>query len=105
MFLKKYGSLSIYDEDLKKRFIIDLEKLQFNKNDDWTFIIIPEETDVLMIDHDYFYINEDNFDRFQSTHQKNNISLRIISNELIGKTINIRQHISVLKIFEELNTV
>ena len=64
MFLKKYGSLSIYDEDLKKRFIIDLEKLQFNKNDDWTFIIIPEETDVLMIDHDYFYINEDNFDRF-----------------------------------------
>ena len=32
MFLAKYGSLDIYDEDLEKRFIIDHEQLQSVKN-------------------------------------------------------------------------
>ena len=27
MFLAKYGSMALYDEDLEKRFIIDYEKL------------------------------------------------------------------------------
>ena len=33
MFLEKYGSLSLYDEDLEKRFIIDHEQLEFDKTD------------------------------------------------------------------------
>ena len=32
MFLEKYGSLALYDEDLEKRIIIDHEKLEFDKN-------------------------------------------------------------------------
>ena len=32
MFLAKYGSLAIYDEDLEKIFIIDHEQLQSVKN-------------------------------------------------------------------------
>ena len=31
MFISKYGSLDIYDEDGKKIFIIDNEELQFEK--------------------------------------------------------------------------
>ena len=36
MFLGKYGSLDLYDEDLKKIFIIDHEELQLDKNSSWT---------------------------------------------------------------------
>ena len=31
MFLAKYGSLDLYDEDLEKLFIIDHEQLQYDK--------------------------------------------------------------------------
>ena len=43
MFLSKYGSLAIYDEDMKKIFIIDHEILESNKTDGWTLIEIPEK--------------------------------------------------------------
>ena len=43
MFLAKYVSLDLYDEDLKKRFIIDHEQLKFDKTDGWTLIEIPEK--------------------------------------------------------------
>ena len=32
MFLAKYGSMDIYDEDMKKRFMIDHEQLHFDKS-------------------------------------------------------------------------
>ena len=35
MFLAKYFSLALYDEDLEKIFIIDHEQLQFDKNYGW----------------------------------------------------------------------
>ena len=31
MFLSKYGSTSLYDKVLKKSFIVDHEKIQFDK--------------------------------------------------------------------------
>ena len=43
VFLAKYGSLAIYDEDLKKIFIVDHEQLQFDKTDGWDLIGIPEK--------------------------------------------------------------
>ena len=43
MFLAKYGSLALYNEDLKKRFIIDHERIKFDKTDGWTLIGIPEK--------------------------------------------------------------
>ena len=41
MFLAKYVSLDIYDEDPEKIFIIDYEKLQFDKKSGWNLIGIP----------------------------------------------------------------
>ena len=73
MFLAKYVSLDIYDEDMKKIFIIDHEQLQFDKNYGWDLIGIPEKPDETLSDHEYFFIHDDIFDRIQSTHQDRNI--------------------------------
>ena len=54
MFFAKYGSLALYDEDLEKLFIIDHKQLQFDKNDGWTLIGIPEKPDGTLVDHEYF---------------------------------------------------
>ena len=43
MFLSKYGSLHLYNEYLKKRFIIDHKTLQSDKTNGWTLIGIPEK--------------------------------------------------------------
>ena len=72
MFLAKYGSLDLYDEDLEKIFIIDHEKLQFDKTDGWTLIGIPEKEYGTLSDHEYFCIHDDLFDRIKSTHQDQN---------------------------------
>ena len=69
MFLAKYGSMALYDEDMKKIFIIDHEILEFNKTDRWTLIGIPEKEDGTLSDNEYFCINDDIFYRIQSTHQ------------------------------------
>ena len=42
MFLEKYVSLALYDEEMKK-IIIDHKQLQFDKNDGWNLIWIPEK--------------------------------------------------------------
>ena len=56
MFLEKYGSLALYYEDLENIFIIDHEKIQFDKYAGWTLIGIPEKPDGTLSDHEYFYI-------------------------------------------------
>ena len=38
MFLAKYSSLTLYDEDQEKIFIIDHDQLQFDKTDGWNLI-------------------------------------------------------------------
>ena len=81
MFLEKYVGLDMYDEDMEKRFIIDHEKIQFDKNYGLSLIVIPEKPDVYLLDHEYFCINNDIFDRIQSTCQDNNIILKCIYNE------------------------
>ena len=72
MFLEKYGSLDLYDEDLEKIFIIDHEQLQFDKTDGWTLIGITEKEDEILSDHEYFCMHDDIFDRIQSTDQVQN---------------------------------
>ena len=54
MFLEKYGSLDLYDEDIKKIFIIDHEQLQFNKTDGWNLIGMPEKEDGSLSYHECF---------------------------------------------------
>ena len=81
IFLVKYVSLALYDEDLKRRFIIDNEQLEFYKTDGWTLIGIPDKEYGTLYYHDYFCIHDDLFDRIQSTHQDRNILWRFISNE------------------------
>ena len=58
-FLEKYGGLAIYDEDLKKRYTIDHEDINFFKKKGCNLIGPPDEPDGSYIDHEYFYINED----------------------------------------------
>ena len=81
MFLSKYVSLAVYNEDVKIRFSIDHEEIQFNKNDVWGLIGILDEPNGLMSDHEYFFIREYIVDRTKSNYQGNNISLNIILNE------------------------
>ena len=69
MFLAIYGSLALYDEYPKKRFIIDHEILEFDETDGWTLIEIPEKEDENLSGHEYFCIHDDLFDIIQSTHQ------------------------------------
>ena len=45
MFLAKCGSLDLYYEDREKRFIIDHEQLEPDKNAGWNFIGIREKPD------------------------------------------------------------
>ena len=73
MFLEKYGSLALYDEYLEKRFIIDHERLEFDKTYGWNLIGIPEKEDGSVSDHEYFCIHDDIFDRIKSTHHDQNI--------------------------------
>ena len=72
IFLAKYGSLDLCDEDVKKIFIVDHEEHHFDKNDGRTLILFPDEPNVLIFDHECFCIHKDIFDRIQSTHQKEN---------------------------------
>ena len=63
VFLATYGSMSLYVEDLEKRFIIEHEQLKFDKNDGWTLIVIHRKPDGNFSDQEYFYIHDDIFDR------------------------------------------
>ena len=79
--MRKYGSFAQYDEDLKKIFINDHGELQFDKNDGWALILMPEEPYGYLSDHEYFCIHDDIFYIIKSTHPDKNISLKVISNE------------------------
>ena len=81
MFLAKYGSLDIYDEDIEKLFIIDHKQLQFDTKYEWTLIGIPEKPDGTLVNHKYFCIHDYLFDIIQSTHHNKNIIWDYISNE------------------------
>ena len=52
MFLAKYGSLDLYDEDLEKIFIIDYEQLKVDKNSGWGLIGIPDKPDGTLSGHE-----------------------------------------------------
>ena len=63
----------MYNEDLEKLIIIDHGKLQFDKNGGWKLFAIPENPDGYLLDHEYFFIHDDLFDRIQSTRQDKNL--------------------------------
>ena len=81
MFLVKYISLALYDEDPWKIFIIDHKQLQFDKKYGWNLIGIPDKPNGTFPDHKYFCIHDDLFDIIQSTHRYRNIMWGFISNE------------------------
>ena len=83
MFLEKYGSLALYDEDMEKRFIIHHEQLEFVKNYGWNLIGIPEKEDGSLSDHEYFCIHYDLFDRIKSTDQYQNFLWKFSYIEII----------------------
>ena len=69
MFLAKYGSLDLYDEDSEKIFTIDHEKLKLYKTDGLNLIGIPEKEDGSLSDNEYFCIHDDMFYIIKSTDQ------------------------------------
>ena len=69
MFIAKYVSLNIYDEDVEKRFVIDHEELKFDKNYGWNLFGIYDQPNGLMFDHDYFCFHKDLFEIIKSNHQ------------------------------------
>ena len=82
MFIAKYGSLALYDEDLEKIFIIYHEQLKLDKTDGWTLIGIPEKEDGTFSDNEYFCIHDDLFDRIKSTNQDQNFLWKFSYNEI-----------------------
>ena len=82
MFIAKYGSMVLYDIDLEIIFIIDHEKLQFDKNTGLKFIVNPEEPDASLLDHEYFFVQDYLFDRTQSTHKDKTFIFKFISDNI-----------------------
>ena len=72
--------MDLYVEDFEKIFIIYHEEPQLKKNYGWTLIGIPKEFYGSISDQEYFFINEDLFDRVKKIHQENNILLKMIKN-------------------------
>ena len=64
-FMEKYGTLDLYDEDLKKRYIIEHEDIHYVKKEGVSFILILYETSS---DNNYFTISEYLFDRILTTY-------------------------------------
>ena len=81
MFLAKYGSLDPYGEDMEKRLIIDHKQLEFDKNEGWTLIGIPDKPHGPLSDTEYFSIHDYLFDIIQSTNQDRNITWKFIKNK------------------------
>ena len=88
MLLARYDSLALYDEDPKKRFIVDNEKLQLDKNYGWDLIGIREKPDGNLADYEYFCIYLIEFNNiirikisFGSLYQMNQIKTNIIVNQ------------------------
>ena len=91
MFLAKYCSLALYDEDMKKIFIIDHKLLEFNKTYGWTSIGIPEKEDGTLSDHEYFFIHDDLFYRIQSTHKYRNFLWNLYQMNPMKMNLRVKQ--------------
>ena len=77
-FLAKYVGLSLYDIDMEKRYSIDDKEIHFVKGDGYALIRNPYFPDGSSTDHEYFYINDDLFDRILETDQDYDITLNFI---------------------------
>ena len=91
VFLTKYVSLALYDENMEKIFIIDQEQLDFDKNIGWNLIGILVKPDGNFSDHEYFCIHYDIFDMIQSTHKDRNIMWKFLSNEPNENNLRVKQ--------------
>ena len=81
-FLDKYGRLSLYNIDFRKRYSIDYEDLQFVKGDGYALIGNPYHLDGNSTDHEYFCIHDDLFDRTLEIDQNSDIILKVINKEM-----------------------
>ena len=67
--MAKYGGLSIYGIDMKKRYSIDDKGTIFLKGYGYALIGNPDHPDGSSTDHEYFCIRDDLFDRILETDQ------------------------------------
>ena len=94
-FLAKYGGLSLYDIDTEKRYSIDDKEINFVKGDGYALIGNPDHPDGTSTDHEYFFINDDLFDRILETDQDYDITLKVIHKETSLSSINFKSSNSI----------
>ena len=63
--MTKYGVLDLYDEDMKKRYVMDNEVIHYVKKDGMYLIGIIDQSST---DHEYFVVHEYLFDRILAIH-------------------------------------
>ena len=85
--MEKYGVLDIYDEDPKKRYIIDNEDINYTKREGMYLVGITNEPST---NHIYFSNIEDLCGRILATHNNGGMKLKKSANMYPHKpTINI----------------
>ena len=89
-FLAKYGGLSLYDIDMKKRYYIDDKEIHFLKGYGYDLIGNPDHPDGSSTDHEYFCIHDNLFGRILETDQDSDITLNVIHKETSLSSINVK---------------
>ena len=78
-FLEKYGGLSLYDIDMKKRNIIHHEDIHFGN---------PDNPDGTSIYQEYFIIHNNLFDRTLAMDHNNDIAFKIVLKDVLFSSVN-----------------
>ena len=87
-FLAKYGGVSIYDIDSKKKYPIDDEEINFVKEYGHALIGKLDHTDETSTDNEYFFIHDDLFNRILETDQNSDIELKAVHKYVSLSSIN-----------------
>ena len=91
-FFSKYGVIYLYDINMEKRYFIDYKKIHFAKGDGYDLIGNPCHPDGTSINHEYFCIHDDLFDRILETDQNSDIILKVIHKEPSFSSINVKRY-------------
>ena len=94
-FLDNYGWLSLYDIDMENRYSIYDKEIYFVKGDKYALLGNLDHPDGSSIDHEYFCIHDDFFDRILETGQDSDITLNVIHKVTSLSSINVKRSNSI----------
>ena len=87
-FLEEYGGISLYDEDLKKRYRIYHSDIHFVNNNGLDLIETIDEPDGTSTNHDYSPIRDGLFNIILAKNNNVGILQKIISQNVSSSIIN-----------------